>query len=115
MHVSNGKIDHIALKLNGYKALFQNENPSIPDESSCRFGKWFAEVANTLLKGNSLVSSITKHHQRVHQGLIKAIELYKNGNASAAVEEIRIVEESSDVGFKELLNAVKESHKTSRA
>jgi len=112
LHVSNGKIDHISLKLNGYKAIFENENPDIPDENSCRFGKWFGEVVHTLLKGNSLISSITTHHRNVHQGLKKAIELHHQGNMPAAIEEIRKVEESSDVGFKELLKAVKESHRS---
>jgi len=111
LHVSNGKIDHIALKLNGYKAIFENENPTIPDENSCRFGKWFGEVIHTLLKDSSLISSISAHHKRVHQGLKKAVELHHKGNMEAAIEEIRKVEESSDIGFKELLQAVKESHR----
>jgi methyl-accepting chemotaxis protein len=114
LHVSNGKIDHISLKLNGYKAIFNNENPTIPDENSCRFGRWFNEVSHNLLKNSSLLSSIKSHHSTVHQGLKNAIKLYKESKKEEALQEIKRVEESSDKGFKELLTAVKESHKANQ-
>ena len=113
LHVSNGKIDHITLKLNGYKAIINNESISIPDENSCRFGRWFSEAAHTVLKGSPLISSITQHHRKVHQGLAQALEAHKKGDDKKVIQEIREVEESSDVGFKELLKAVKESHAAS--
>ena len=109
LHVSNGKIDHISLKLTGYKALFSSENITIDDENSCRFGKWFATESQTLLKGNSLLPSISKHHTAVHQGIKKAIELQYNAKHDDAVNEMKIVENSSEVGFEELLKAVKEA------
>jgi methyl-accepting chemotaxis protein len=110
LHVSNGKIDHISLKLSGYKAIFNDETPTIPDENSCRFGRWFGEAAHTILKGSPLIPSITQHHKTVHQGLQHAIAAHQKGDDDKALEEIKQVEESSDVGFKELLKAVKESH-----
>ena len=108
-HVSNGKIDHIALKIQAYKAIIDNKPVSIMDENSCRFGKWFSEVAYTLLKGNRLIPSISKHHKTVHQGLIKAIQENTNGNFDAAINELEKAEYSSEVGFEELLTAVKEA------
>jgi len=114
LQVSNGKIDHIALKLTGYNAIFHDENPTIPDENSCRFGKWFSEVSTTLLKGSSLLGSINTHHKNVHQGLKKALELHKKGKEDESVAAMRDVENSSDVGFKELLQAVKDSHRSQR-
>jgi len=110
LHVSNGKIDHISLKLSGYKSIFHDEAATIPDENSCRFGRWFSEAAHTVLKGSPLISSITQHHQKVHQGLQRAINAHKNGDDKKVLEEMKQVEESSDIGFKELLKAVKESH-----
>ena len=109
LHVSNGKIDHIALKLTAYKSLFNGEEANIIDENSCRFGKWFSEVSHTLLKGNIHLSSINKHHTTVHQGLIKALEAEKDGRREEAVSKMQDVENSSDIGFKELLEAVKEA------
>lgn len=109
LQVSNGKIDHIALKLIGYKALFANENAVITDEHSCRFGKWFSEANSSFLKGNSHTASIAKHHSTVHQGLKQAVEAAKNGKHIQAVEAMTKVEYSSETGFEELLLAVKES------
>jgi len=108
-NVSNGKIDHIALKITAYKAIVDNKTTDIADENSCRFGKWFAQAANTLLKGSSHVSSITKHHNTVHQGLKEAIQKNANGDFDAALQTLEKVEHSSEVGFEELLSAVKEA------
>ena len=114
LNVSNGKIDHISLKLTGYNALLNSEVVSISDENSCRFGKWFAEVSQTLLKGNSHIPSISKHHATVHQGLKKAMDAEAKGKHEEAVKDMETVEHSSEVGFEELLQAVKESaHKES--
>ena len=110
LHVSSGKIDHIALKLSGYRAIFKDESVTIPDETSCRFGRWFNDTTKGILKGSPYISSITQHHQTVHQGLKKAIELHKQGRYDEVVQTIKEVEESSSKGFKELLQAVKEAH-----
>ena len=107
LHVSNGKIDHIALKLVGYKALINKESTSIADEHSCRFGKWFNSVSGTLLKDSSAISGISKHHSNVHKGLVTAMEAKLNGEDARSLEELKKVEYSSDVGFEELLSAVK--------
>jgi hypothetical protein len=111
LHVSNGKIDHIALKLQGYKAIINNTSTNIADENSCRFGKWFSQAAHDFLKGNSHVSVITQHHNTVHQQLKHAIEAYNSGKKQEALEAMKQVEHASEVGFEELLTAVKESAK----
>jgi methyl-accepting chemotaxis protein len=110
LHVSNGKIDHIALKLAGYKAIFDDASVEIPDETSCRFGRWFSEATKGILKGNSHISSINNYHKTVHQGLKKAIELHKQGKLNEVVNAIKEVEEASSKGFKELLQAIREVH-----
>jgi len=108
-NVSNGKIDHIAMKIIGYKAILDQTIADIVDENSCRFGKWFAEVSQTLLKGNSYVPSIVKHHQTVHQGLREAIELNTQGKLIEALKVLDDVEHSSKVAFEELLTVTKEA------
>jgi methyl-accepting chemotaxis protein len=109
LHVSNGKIDHIALKLNTYTELFYGDKATLIDENHCRFGKWFSEISSTLLKGNSRISTITSHHIAVHKGLVNALEANKANNHKKMIEEMTKVEHSSDKGFQELLQAVKES------
>ncbi len=108
-NVSNGKIDHIALKITGYKAVMKGEEVNIADENSCRFGKWFNEVSHNLLKGSSRISSITKHHATVHQGIKAAMHVAHEGNMNAALDKLAEVEHSSETGFVELLQAVKEA------
>ena len=108
LYVSNGKIDHITLKLTGYKALFNSEVINIVDENSCRFGKWFSDITHGILKGNSHISSINKHHSVVHQGIKKALEFQHNAEHDKAVKEMELVEKASDVGFEEVLRAVKD-------
>ena len=108
-NVSNGKIDHIALKIIGYKAIMAKEEVSIADENSCRFGRWFTQVSSTLLKGNSHIASISKHHATVHQGLKTAMKEAKQGDLNAALNTLEKVEHSSEVGFEELLSAVHEA------
>ena len=108
-NVSNGKIDHIALKIVGYKAIMSKHPVTIVDEHSCRFGKWFSEVAHNLLKGDSRVASITRHHDIVHQGLKKAMEAAARDDFDTAMDELKKVENSSEVGFEELLAAVKDA------
>ena len=108
-NVSNGKIDHIALKIVGYKAVMKGEEVNIADENSCRFGKWFNEVSHNLLKGSSRISSITKHHATVHQGIKAAMHAAHEGNMNAALDKLAEVEHSSETGFVELLQAVKEA------
>jgi len=107
LHISNGKIDHIELKLQGYKALINNEAVNIADEHSCKFGQWFSSISGSLLKGSSALSSISKHHTNVHKGLMSAIESNTKGNVERALEELKSVEHSSETGFEELLTAIK--------
>jgi len=109
LHVSNGKIDHISLKIIGYKAVINKEVVSIADENSCRFGKWFSTISHSFLKGNSHLSSISKHHETVHQGIKQAMELAKKGDEEKALERLKEVEHASEEGFVELLQAVREA------
>ena len=49
------------------------------------------------------------HHSNIHRGLQKVLLAEDQGDYEAAVKEMIGVEKSSDIGFKELLQAVKES------
>lgn len=109
LNISNGKIDHIALKLSGYKAIMSNEAVDILDENSCRFGQWFNSVSGTLLKDSTSLSSISKHHANVHKGLAVAIEANMNGDCAKSLKDLKEVEYSSETAFEELLSAVKNS------
>ena len=112
LHVSNGKIDHIALKLKGYKAMISKKAFDVLDEHSCRFGKWFGSVSTTLFKNhNKELSSINKHHANVHQGIKQEMELWISGKEKEALERMKDVEKSSTEAFELLLSTVREASK----
>ncbi len=112
--VSNGKIDHISLKLDGYKAVLFSEPTKIVDHNSCRFGKWFSEAAASVLANNkSEVAEVAKHHEMVHRGLQKAVDLsatVKNENEEI-LDVMKNVEHASKTGFEVLLDAIKDNRK----
>ena len=110
MHISNGKIDHIKLKLQAYKAMVENKNVNLVDENSCRFGKWFgSEVKELLKKNQQILQKIDQEHRGVHQLLKKALdEYFKSNDMDAVLTDIEQVEQYSDEAFEILLGAVKE-------
>lgn len=114
VNVSNGKIDHINMKLNGYRAALHGEFESVPDVGHCRFGRWFSEkVKNIIVKDAKVVQDISRHHENVHSGLDKAIKIFAGGGKdnAAGVEILKDVESSSKVGFEALLDAVRMARK----
>lgn len=111
LEVNIGKIDHISLKVKGYKALIASTKEEIMDEHSCKFGKWYATAASSFLKGNPALNGITAHHSNVHKGLKEAIELKEQGRYADALARIINVENSSEEGFNKLFEIVKSSQK----
>ena len=114
VNVSNGKIDHINMKLNGYRGVLLGEINKIQDVHECRFGKWYEkDVKNTIIKDPRTLSSIAAHHENVHHGLDKAMAIFadKDKGYLAGVEILKDVEHSSKAGFEELLEAVKAARK----
>ncbi len=111
--ISNGKIDHINLKLQGYKAALYGEKTIVSDHHSCRFGKWFgAEVSHILSNDQSTIAEISRHHENVHNGLGKVIDIFSKGeNLSEGVKTFKEVEKSSKAGFEILLQAIKKARK----
>ena len=104
--VSNGKIDHILLKLKGYNAALAQKSTDILGHTACRFGKWFGSI-NTLLNP-SIVKEVNEHHINVHESLKKAIECFTNNtNPKLGVETFKTIEKSSKIGFEKLLEAFK--------
>jgi len=111
--VSFGKLDHIALKVQAYKSLLNEEKTAIGDHHSYEFGKWLAKASKEIFPENkSMIRSVSKHHEGVHTGLRNAIDGYfKDGSLSSSVEIIKEVEHSSKVAFEELIEVVKMARK----
>jgi len=103
--VGRGKIDHILLKLLAYDSFINENSPTIIDEHSCAFGKWFDENKETIKSVPNAINSMNSHHANVHQSVKKAIDLWKNDKFDEAIEAVKSVENSSDKGFEELYEA----------
>jgi len=111
INVSNGKLNHIKLKVEAYKELLNNIPATIVDEHACEFGQWFSMAAGSFLKTSTqAVASVTKHHSNVHIGLKETLSLFKDGKEDAALARLEDVENSSDIGFQELIAAVRASN-----
>lgn len=109
--VSNGKIDHIMLKLKGYNAALGRKNIDILGHTACRFGKWFSGISQRL--NSNVVNEVSEHHVKVHEGLKKAIDIFSNnGNLREGIETFRMVENSSKVGFEKLIEGFKAIRKS---
>jgi methyl-accepting chemotaxis protein len=109
--VSNGKIDHIMLKLKGYNAALGRKNIDILGHTACRFGKWFSGISQRL--SQTVVNEVSEHHIKVHEGLKKAIDIFSTkGNLHEGVETFRMVENSSKIGFEKLIEGFKAIRKS---
>lgn len=110
INVSNGKIDHIHLKLSAYKAALEGKKITVTDEHSCRFGKWFEKISKTRLSGNKkVVNEVAKAHSHVHQGLAHAVDMFSKDDIHShqkGLEYFKSVEKSSKEGFETLLEAI---------
>ncbi len=101
--VGNGKIDHILLKLLAYDTFINNTDNNLIDENSCRFSKWFEAKGKEIIKDDTkTINDLTMHHRTVHQKAKEAVRKWKEGSYKEAIETMKEVEHSSDVGFKEL-------------
>jgi len=109
--VSNGKIDHIMLKLKGYNAALGRKNVDILGHTACRFGKWFSSISQRL--SQTVVNEVSDHHVKVHEGLKKAVDIFSNnGNLNEGVQTFRAVENASKVGFEKLIEGFKAIRKS---
>ncbi len=103
--VGTGKLDHILFKLLGYNAFIFDENPDIMDENSCRFGRWFSTNKEKIKDDTQAISSLASHHKTVHQKTKEAVEQWKKGEFSHAIELMGAVEHASEVGFEALYHS----------
>jgi len=100
--IGTGKLDHILFKLEGYNAFINGDNPTLTDEHSCRFGKWFVDNKEKIKDDSRVISSLNTHHTIVHQKTKEAVAQWKKGEFAKATNIMKDVEHSSEVGFEEV-------------
>lgn len=107
IHITNGKIDHILLKLEAYESLVSKRHSSIPDETGCRFGQWYGSIKNVLIHDPKAMSEIEQNHKTVHQGIKSAIDIFAKGDdLDKGIDIMKNVERSSKSAFETLLGSV---------
>jgi len=112
VNVGNGKLDHILFKLLAYNTFLNDTHESLIDENSCRFGKWFEDVAKKVIQDDTkTINDVSLHHRVVHQKAKEAVKLWGSGKYLAAIENMQKVEHASDVGFKELYQSFMQHRK----
>ena len=106
MFLNLAKIDHVVFKFSGYDSVFKDdENFTFSDHTSCRFGKWYADIGRELFKGNSAYAKIDAPHKAVHNSVKSVPALIKAGsleNADKIVEAFTTAEENSKELFRVL-------------
>ena len=104
--VGTGKLDHILFKLQAYDFYINNNTPtSFSDEHSCRFGQWFNSHQEKIKSETKIISDVKSHHSIVHQKTKEAIQLWKNEKYTKSIDFMEKVEQSSEIGFKDLYSA----------
>ncbi|MFT7003486.1 MAG: methyl-accepting chemotaxis protein [Sulfurimonas sp.] len=103
--VGNGKVDHILFKLLAYNYFINDEEATLVDEHSCRFGHWFDENKGIIKDDIKTINSLGSHHAIVHQKVIQAFEQWKDGDYTQAIKTMKEVENSSEIGFEELYDS----------
>lgn len=107
IHVTNGKIDHILLKLEAYESIRTGQQKAVVDENGCRFGKWYGTIRNTLLRDSRTLGGIESHHKNVHEGINRVIQAFTvHNDYTQGVEILKSVEHSSKTAFEELHSAM---------
>ncbi len=110
IQISNGKIDHIHLKLKAYNGIFDGSPIDGGSASSCRFGKWFKDFSKKLSKYKSEVKTINSHHENVHNGINEIANFLRNGKKDKVLELLHSIENSSKIAFETLLDVNKKAH-----
>jgi len=99
MFVTTAKMDHLAFKMDVYKAFMGLSETTAKDLSthqSCRLGKWYYHGAGvkcySKLDGYKQVES---PHQRIHEAAYKALSLLESGDRVNAAKALQTMELAS--------------------
>ena len=109
------KLDHIAFKVSGYKAIFDDKYEELGDHESCRLGHWLASNGGKLFGHTQAYSKINTPHATVHNEIKKASSFISSQsvleNSQAVLESFNHAETASDELFSLLDQMINEAHK----
>jgi len=112
--VFNGlvKLDHVIFKVDAYKAIYEDKFVELANYHECRFGKWYEKEGKKAFENAESYSKLEEPHKRVHEGIRRALELIKDGDAlknkEKIIENLQKAEEASRILFDLLDKIIEE-------
>jgi methyl-accepting chemotaxis protein len=91
--------DHIAYKKHILDAIMGRGDltaASHSDHLHCRLGKWYRSVNDTALRNHPAFAALDAPHRRVHRHGDLALRHHEAGDDTAALEEVRLLDEASE-------------------
>ncbi|SFP11132.1 Chemoreceptor zinc-binding domain-containing protein [Hydrogenimonas thermophila] len=86
--ISLAKLDHVIFKLNGYKAIFNNNYELMSDHMHCRFGKWVNSDGKELFGKTSAYKDIELPHKTVHNAINDALKCIEKRTCLSEVDYV---------------------------
>ena len=104
------KLDHMIYKNNAYSAALDSKvNTTLGNHKECNLGKWCVNEGKDNFSGNSAFNTLETPHKKVHDNVMKVMELIKQDPAANKDEIIALFKDtesaSSDL-FQNLDNLV---------
>ena len=101
MTIHRAKSDHVIWKKRFAEMIvgrIEIEPGSLADHHSCRLGKWYDGIEDAAVRNHPAFRALEAPHREVHAHGIEAARLYKKGDITGAIEEIReVATHSKDV------------------
>jgi len=98
------KTDHILFKVQGYKAVIDNQNAQLADENNCRFGRWYKNEGYKLFGENDAYIQIESPHKNVHESIKKAVECVNSGSCLNDIDYVKNLFKQAEKASKELFD-----------
>ncbi|MFA6279269.1 MAG: CZB domain-containing protein [Bdellovibrionales bacterium] len=92
------KADHASYKKTIIDTLLGTKtakSSGIADHHTCRLGKWYDTLDNPLITNAPAFAKLAGPHACVHAAGKKALEYYEQDDASAALEQAKLMDEAS--------------------
>ena len=98
------KLDHMIYKNNAYSAALESKsNSSLGNHQNCNLGKWYAGEGKDKYSQNDSFKAILEPHKRVHENVMKAMQLVESESSSNRDEIVRLFKNTEDAS-NELFN-----------
>jgi len=90
MFANLAKLDHLVFKIGAYSSAFENKiMGEFGDHHSCRLGKWYdSGDGRKFFSDTPAYRELEEPHKQVHENILKAVEIIKNGTSYKNKDEI---------------------------